>query len=680
MAACGEQRLSHVGTALSVAPNGIDALFHCRSDSFNFSSARPAELTQDLGAWLVSQNPSVVHVHHYLNFGVEVFRAIRNAVPLCPIVLTLHEFLAICSRDGQMVKADGRLCHRETPAECAICVPQFGAQDFFMRKLYIKSFFDLVDCFVAPSRFLRDRYVEWGIPTNRIIVIENASLPTAVTIDVGAPRQSNTNEAPPIRLVRFAYFGQITPYKGVDLLIEAFSGLPEDIKQRATLEVHGAGHDRFGDDFRLKIETLIAKSDHRVRFLGRYEHSDLAKRLIGVDCVVVPSRWWENSPLIIQEAFAFGKPVICSDIGGMAEKVVDGLSGLHFRAGNMFDLQRVLERTIRAPETLVKLATGVPRPPCSQKAVAPFIDLYEKLLAQRYPEMIQTGKSITRPMQPGFVFVCSTGRAGSTLLAKQLSMHPEIVIRDRHPYETRFAQYLFAAKYAGKPAFRNDHESFAGASYRAVTAGDDLASQLIVDAKAFKVTDHVGLALEYYSKVADQQCKRCVRWIIEKAIGLQLTDRILGDDPDAKAITLVRDPRDTFCSVRAFNSKAEYSSGFGAEAGDEALFQSLITFVKLSNRLIEKYPGRVRLVRYEQLVLEPSVLTGVFRWLGVSADLDEIRTIWELSRQSDVASVGHATTPSVEESVGRWKVDATDGDLRLFAKFLRDLDAYEGRG
>ena len=53
-----------------------------------------------------------------------------------------------------------------------------------------------------------------------------------------------------------------------------------------------------------------------------------------IDWVVVPSIWWENSPLVIQEAFLHGRPVICSDIGGMAEKVRHGVDGLHFRVGD----------------------------------------------------------------------------------------------------------------------------------------------------------------------------------------------------------------------------------------------------------------------------------------------------------------------------------------------------------
>ena len=73
---------------------------------------------------------------------------------------------------------------------------------------------------------------------------------------------------------------------------------------------------------------------------GKYDHDDLPRLMAEIDWVVVPSRWWENSPLVIQEAFLHGRPVICSDIGGMAEKVTDGVDGLHFRVGDPRSLAR----------------------------------------------------------------------------------------------------------------------------------------------------------------------------------------------------------------------------------------------------------------------------------------------------------------------------------------------------
>ena len=80
-----------------------------------------------------------------------------------------------------------------------------------------------------------------------------------------------------------------------------------------------------------------------------------------VDWVVVPSRWWENSPLVIQEAFLHSRPVICSDIGGMAEKVTDRVNGLHFGVGDPPSLRRDDPRgPSSTPGLWERLQAGIP--------------------------------------------------------------------------------------------------------------------------------------------------------------------------------------------------------------------------------------------------------------------------------------------------------------------------------
>jgi glycosyltransferase involved in cell wall biosynthesis len=78
-----------------------------------------------------------------------------------------------------------------------------------------------------------------------------------------------------------------------------------------------------------------------------------------VDWVIVPSLWWENSPLVIQEAFHFGRPVLCSDIGGMAEKVTDGVNGLHFRVGDAVSLAETMRRAVETPSLWQRLHDGI---------------------------------------------------------------------------------------------------------------------------------------------------------------------------------------------------------------------------------------------------------------------------------------------------------------------------------
>jgi len=75
--------------------------------------------------------------------------------------------------------------------------------------------------------------------------------------------------------------------------------------------------------------------------------------------VVVPSIWWENSPLVIQEAFGAGRPVICSDIGGMAEKICHDVDGLHVPVGNALEWSRTLLNAADTPDLWERLAGGI---------------------------------------------------------------------------------------------------------------------------------------------------------------------------------------------------------------------------------------------------------------------------------------------------------------------------------
>ena len=185
-----------------------------------------------------------------------------------------------------------------------------------MRKQFIQSHLRLVDQFIAPSRFLRDRYADWGIPAEKILVEDYGRR------SVREPREpeerSNRN--------RLAFFGQLSHYKGVLVLLEAMKRLVEQGID-AKLTIHGANLELQPQDFVDDFHALLEETEENVTFAGAYAAEDLPARLARADYVVVPSIWWENSPLVIQEAFLHRRPVICSDIGGMAEKVTDGVEG-----------------------------------------------------------------------------------------------------------------------------------------------------------------------------------------------------------------------------------------------------------------------------------------------------------------------------------------------------------------
>lgn len=350
----GEPGLERSGAAFTTLPGGREILFSAQTDPFLFANQRLRYLTHDLPELLARLRPEVVHLHHYVNLGIELIKVVRDHCPGARIVLTLHEYLAICNQNGQMLKSSGELCHRASPAECHLCLPGRSPQDYYLRERYIKSFFRLVDRFIAPSEFLKRRYVDWGLEADRIEVIENG-LPDAA--DSAAP-DSARSAAQPCHL---AYFGQITPYKGVDLLLEAYALLPETVRARCRLAVYGGGHERFGSAFAARIEEAFAATPGLIRRKA-YAPDELADLMAQTDWVIVPSIWWENSPLVIQEAFRHHRPVICAGIGGMAEKVRDGVDGLHFRAGSATDLARVLARAVDEPGLHERLSAAV-RPP-----------------------------------------------------------------------------------------------------------------------------------------------------------------------------------------------------------------------------------------------------------------------------------------------------------------------------
>ena len=338
--------------------------------SFQFQAAnRHATLTK-FSNLVEHVRPTVVYMHHYTSLGVESIRVVREIIPAAKIVLTLHEMLAICNNNGQMVKTGSlRLCTRETPEECHQCFPQLTSELFWLRKQFIRSYFDLVDHFVTPSEFLRQRYIAWGLPATRVSVIENGQ---AVS-DKLAPRPLRQDDS----RSRFGFFGQINPYKGIDVLLEAISILPASSRLKISVEINGANLELQDTSFQKKINKLSNPliEEGVVQFNGPYSREDLRRRMSRIDWVVVPSIWWENSPMVIQEAFALGRPVVCSNIGGMAEKVQHGIDGWHVEARSAREWSEALDYLSNNNSLWEALYQGISAPLSYRNCVDVHLDL-----------------------------------------------------------------------------------------------------------------------------------------------------------------------------------------------------------------------------------------------------------------------------------------------------------------
>jgi glycosyltransferase involved in cell wall biosynthesis len=149
------------------------------------------------------------------------------------------------------------------------------------------------------------------------------------------------------------------------------------------LFVNGANLHLQTAEFQQDIGKLLEETARLTTLVGPYDQTDLARRMATVDWVVIPSTWWENSPLVIQEAFMCGRPVICSDIGGMAENVKNGVNSLHFKANDPANLAATLRYAVETPGLWEKLRAGIPKVYRVDEAVVKLGEIYSDLLETR---------------------------------------------------------------------------------------------------------------------------------------------------------------------------------------------------------------------------------------------------------------------------------------------------------
>lgn len=361
--------------------------------------------------------PDVVHFQHllYLSAGC-VATAHRRGIR---VVFTLNDYWLQCARFGQRLHADGGLCSVVDFARCGTCLPSFKfAQTPAQRRvgaaiagLRSTTGLDLaslarrtanampgprvrayapppesesramartaelrsselfarvvpnVDLFLAPSRFLRDRFVgEWGIPAQKI-----EHLPYGV--DLAALPAAPRTRTPELRV---AFLGSLIAVKGPHVLLDAWGRIAPEVRARGTLVLHGPTQHE--PDYVAWLETRAQEVGARI--LGRLERAEVARALASIDLLVVPSVWFENAPLVIHEAMRAGTPLLVSDLGGMAELVEEGRGGWRFPAGDADALARRLTALLLDRSALDDL-----EPPVS---VAPSFEEHASAIEARY--------------------------------------------------------------------------------------------------------------------------------------------------------------------------------------------------------------------------------------------------------------------------------------------------------
>jgi len=380
LARIGAPTPRHAGTALmSLRQRGGELLYYAEDyDHFLLSNRATDEIERDFSRVLRDLKPDVVHFHHVIGLGLECLFAVRDTLPDATIVVTFHEYLSICHHHGQMVKTGAfKLCYRASPTDCNACFPEISPARFLARETFVKAMLGLADHFISPSRFLAERYQAWGLDAERFSVIENG-------LDVAEPAPPRPLPEPSARRSRFAYFGQLTPYKGADVLIDAVTRIPDSVwGEDAILLVYGGNLERQPQAYQDKFAELVAAAGRRVRFCGAFQNHELPNLMRSVDWVVMPSIWWENSPIVIQECFHHGRPILSSNIGGMAEKISDEVNGLHFRSGSPEDLVDCMTRALSEPDLWARLRKGITKPLNHIDCADVHLSLYRRLIGAR---------------------------------------------------------------------------------------------------------------------------------------------------------------------------------------------------------------------------------------------------------------------------------------------------------
>ncbi|MCV3767533.1 glycosyltransferase [Rhizobium sp. TRM95796] len=306
------------------------------TDSFDyFMLAQPDHFgfLREFGDYLEALQPDVVHFHHVINFGLEALFAARRRLPSARIVLTLHDYYLICANNGQLFKHhDQTRCDGPSLIQCRKCLPSISPERLKLRQIDVAAALSVCDALVSPSMFLKDKIEGVLDLAQPVTFIENGYLGSADVLDAPEAKGGTTV---------FGYFGNVSAIKGLDHLLEALAMLKAAGVTGFRLHVHGS--QLYKDpDFQARLDAALAEIKGDVRFFGAYRPEDLPMLMADVDCVVFPSIWWENAPLVVYEAMHHAREIIAYPHGGAAEILARHQAGRLARRSDVASLAAAL--------------------------------------------------------------------------------------------------------------------------------------------------------------------------------------------------------------------------------------------------------------------------------------------------------------------------------------------------
>jgi len=351
-----------------------------------------------LRRYLDGRQFDLVHVFHLRYIGIGVFDELAAAG--LPTVVNLMDFWFLCP-SFILLRDDGSLC--EGPPEngmgCISCssaglakelddcglvdelrahsqvslpppdlrsTPLRRAGALVGRMPRLLSALSRADAVVAPSKFLRSVFEANGFPQGRL-----RHVPYGVDPARFGGKSKVWSDALTER-VEFGFIGSVAEHKGLHVLIDAIrkvAGEGWHLHVHGSLETH--------EDYTQRIEQA-AGGDPRITFHGRFDSVKLGEVLAGLDVIVVPSLWYENTPFSVLEAQVMGVPVLASRLGGISETIQHGKNGILFKAGSERSLTAAIRKILKDPEKLREMSF-----PDQARTLAENIDDFEALYAEQ---------------------------------------------------------------------------------------------------------------------------------------------------------------------------------------------------------------------------------------------------------------------------------------------------------
>jgi glycosyltransferase involved in cell wall biosynthesis len=304
-----------------------------------------SQTKSEFARFLRREKPDLVHVHNtFVMISPAIYSACAEAG--VPVVQTLHNFRLLCPdgiffRDGHvceechqfsLLRSVQHACYQGSRPATAVVASMLAFHRW--RGTWNRE----VSCFIALTEFARQKFIEAGLPGDRIMVKPNFVDPD--------PGEQKVKENYALLL------GRLAPVERVHLALAAW----KQLKLEMPLMILGGGPDQ------LALEEKAASMGLKnVTFRGQQPREQALAALQKARFLLFPSLWYEGFPMTLAEAFACGTPVICSRLGAMQEIVTDGLTGLHFTPGDAGDLARKVELACTDPQELQAMGQNARR-------------------------------------------------------------------------------------------------------------------------------------------------------------------------------------------------------------------------------------------------------------------------------------------------------------------------------